>query len=239
LDLCVEINRAYEREHFEPGDVCYAIVSEYRKIAVELIVACQKIINDYSTRKLLLRVRPSIRDILRCVNMWHWILAQQVPSELDAQFLPKKDSIVNPYLPEDVWCVTTEPGLSYDSIVTFFRKRLRQALYAAVAICYYIRLPVSVKDPKNPSSSIPLRRDFLEKLQRQIKDDPTDPYPINFVKNWRECVEHLWGYATKPPGIAHTDVLKENFYAVVVALHVKPTMPLLITGPAGMLLYCP
>jgi len=92
---------------------------------------------------------------------------------------------------------------------------------------------VSVKDPKNPSSSIPLRRDFLEKLQRQIKDDPTDPYPINFVKNWRECVEHLWGYATKPPGIAHTDVLKENFYAVVVALHVKPTMPLLITGPAG------
>lgn len=236
LDLCVEINRAYEREHFQQGDVCYAIVSEYRKIAVELIVACQQIINEYSSRKLLLRVRPSIRDILRCVNMWYWILAQQLPSESDDHICPKKDSVVNPYLPENVWCVTTEPGLSYDSIVAFVRKRLRQALYAAVAICYYIQLPVSVKDPLNSSSSIQLRLDFSKKLQRQIKDDPTDPYPINFLKNWRECVEHLWSYATKPPGIAHTNVLKETFYAVVVALHVKPTMPLLITGPAGMLL---
>jgi hypothetical protein len=181
---------------------------------------------------LLLRVRPSIRDILRCVNMWHWILAQQVASDLDAQYQPKKDSYVNPYLPRDVGCVDTEPGLSFDSIYPFVRKRLRQALYAAVAICYYIRLPVTCKDPMNPRNSIPLRRNFVFQLQRLFKADK-DSHPVDFVTNWRDCVDHLWSYATKPPGIAHTDVLKENFYAVVVALHVKPTMPLLITGPAG------
>jgi hypothetical protein len=84
----------------------------------------------------------------------------------------------------------------------------------------------------NPGNSIPLRSNFLQKLQPLFKKD-RDSYPVNFVSNWRDCVDHLWSYATKPPGIAHTDVLKENFYAVVVALHVKPTMPLLITGPAG------
>jgi hypothetical protein len=233
LDLCVELNRAYERKCMGQGDAWSSIVFEYHSVAVKLIVECQKIINEYSSGKLLLRVRPSIRDILRCVNMWHWILAQQVSSVSDAQNQPKKDSYVNPYLPQDVWCVGTQPGLSFDSILAFVKNRLRQALYAAVAICYYIRLPVSVKDPMNSGSSIQLRRDFLTKLRSQFKDD-AGPYPIDFVKNWRECVDHLWTYATKPPGIAHTDVLKENFYAVVVALHVRPTMPLLITGPAGI-----
>jgi hypothetical protein len=256
LDLSVVgknvVNQAYDRWRIQhphlPLPPCSnfwdQVVEEYRNVAVELIVECQRIINEYSARKLLLRVRPSIRDILRCVNMWHWILAQRVASDLDPQYQPKKDSYVNPYLPQDVGCVNTEPGLSFGSIYPFVRKRLRQALYAAVAICYYIRLPVSVKDPMNPGNSIPLRRDFLQKLQRLFTtDDPhqfreifnvvLDPYPVDFVVNWRDCVDHLWSYATKPPGIAHTDVLKENFYAVVVALHVKPTMPLLITGPAG------
>jgi len=62
-----------------------------------------------------------------------------------------------------------------------------------------------------------------------------DRHPVDFVQNWKECIDHLWKYASKPMGIAHTDVLKENFFAVIVALHVKPTMPLLITGPAGIL----
>jgi hypothetical protein len=239
LDLSVVINQAYDRKRIQQpqlslpqGHFWDQVVNDYRSVAVQLIVECQNIINEYSTRKLLLRVRPSIRDILRCVNMWHWILAQRVASDLDPQYQPKKDSYVNPYLPRDVGCVDTEPGLSFDSIYPFVRKRLRQALYAAVAICYYIRLPVSVKDPMNPGNSIPLRSNFLQQLQPLFRKD-RDSYPVNFVSNWRDCVDHLWSYATKPPGIAHTDVLKENFYAVVVALHVKPTMPLLITGPAG------
>jgi hypothetical protein len=237
LDCTLELNRAYERDFgaYGGGNAWLEIAHEFHKVAVELIVKCQKIINEYSSRKLLLRVRPSIRDILRCVNMWHWILLQQIPSECDAQLRPKKDSYVNPYLPEDPYCIDTRPGLSFECILPFVRKRLRQALYAAVAICYYIRLPSSVKDPVNTGRNIQLRRDFLEKLQRELVSD-RDANPINFVQNWRECVDHLWKYAQIPPGIAHTDVLKENFFAIVVALHVKPTMPLLITGPAGVCL---
>jgi hypothetical protein len=141
---------------------------------------------------------------------------------------PRIDSVVNPYLPADPWCIDTQPGLSFESIMAFVRRRVMQALYAAIAICYYIRLPAIVKDPSNPNSTVPLRQDFLDKLKGQLSDQP-----FHFVQNWKECVDHLWSYAKKPLGIAHTDVLKENFYAVVVALHVKPTMPLLITGPAG------
>jgi hypothetical protein len=238
LDCALQLNRAYERDidAYGGGNAWLEIAHEFHKIAVKLIVACQKIINEYSSRKLLLRVRPSIRDILRCVNVWHWILLQQIPSECDAQLRPKKDSYVNPYLPEDPYCIDTPPGLSFDCILPFVRNRLMQALYAAIAICYYIRLPASVKDPANTGHNIQLRRDFLDKLQREIRRD-RDATPIDFAQNWRECVDHLWKYAAAsiPPGIAHTDVLKENFFAIVVALHVKPTMPLLITGPAGML----
>ncbi len=232
LDCTVLVNRIFEREQGRKN-AWFAFTLEFHNLAVKLIVECQRIINDYSNRKLLLRVRPSIRDILRCVNMWRWILDQKIASEYDDQMLPKKDSYVNPYLPEDVGCIDTRPGLSCDSIAPFCRRRLRQALYAAVAICYYIRLPASAKDPENAGSSIQLRRDFLQQLQPILNSDH-DRHPVNFVQNWKECIDHLWKYASKPMGIAHTDVLKENFYAVIVALHVKPTMPLLITGPAGI-----
>ena len=239
LDCVLAVNQAYAREYNDyQGKFWSQLSSDTQKIAVKLIVKCQEITNDYSSRKLLLRVRPSIRDILRCVNIWHWILDQRVSSECDAQLAPKIDSVVNPYLPVDPWCVDTPPGLSFDSLRDYSKIRLKQALYAAVAICYYIRLPASAKDPRNPSATIQLRRDFLEKLknQRRVDRDFIDVEPRDFERNWKECVDHLWVYAKKPLGIAHTDVLKENFYAVVVALHVKPTMPLLITGPAGIFL---
>jgi hypothetical protein len=236
VDCAAEISRAHERDWgFSASDSLWKdIVDPFHKIAVNLIVACQRILNDYSRLRLLLRVRPSIRDMLRCANMWQWILAQRIPSCSDAQLLPKQDSYVNPFLPQDAWCIDTEPGLSYQSIRMYTTKRLRQALYAAVAICYYIRLPATVKDPTKTNTIVQLRLDFLEKLQHQFKEDH-DLCPINFVQNWTDCFDHLWQYASKPLGIAHTTVLKENFYTVVVALHVKPTMPLLITGPAGAL----
>jgi hypothetical protein len=226
------LNQAYVQQTGDlRQDYWNCVSSEFYETAVALIVQCQEIINEYSKKRLLLRVRPSIRDILRCVNIWHWILDQRVPSEFDAQLAPKPDSLVNPYLPLDPGCVYAKPGLSLESMMPFVRSRLRQALYAAVAICYYIRLPAIAKDPRNPRVTIGLRQDFLRRLQGQFKVDRDQP--INFVQNWKECVDHLWSFATIPLGIAHTDVLKENFYAVVVALHVKPTMPLLITGPAG------
>ena len=141
------------------------------------------------------------------------------------------DSVVNPYLPVDSWTFDVQPDLSFNAIELFDKRRVTQALYAAIALCYFIRLPATAKDPRNPNATIQLRRDFLDKLKVELR--VTSAQPINFVQNWKECVDHLWSYAEKPLGIAHTDVLKENFYAVVVALHVKPTMPLLITGPAG------
>ena len=226
------LNQAYSHASGDfQGDYWHNISTQFHSTAVALIVKCQEITNQYSRDKLLLRVRPSIRDILRCVNIWHWILAQQVPSECDAQLAPKMDSIVNPYLPVDSWTFDIQPDLSFDSIELFVKRRVTQALYAAIALCYFIRLPASAKDPRNPNATIQLRRDFLDKLKGELRITPAQP--INFVQNWKECVDHLWLYAEKPLGIAHTDVLKENFYAVVVALHVKPTMPLLITGPAG------
>jgi hypothetical protein len=228
LDCTSAVNRACNIESIDDANNFY-------NIAVKLIVKCQQTTKEYSSRKLLLRVRPSIRDILRCVNIWHWILAQRVPSECDAQLAPRIDSFVNPYLPKDPRCIVPQgharPDLSSVSVTSFIRSRVRQALYAAIAICYYIRLPASVKDPSNPNSTFPLRQDFLDKIKGELRVGSDKP--IDFVQNWKECVEHLWSYAKKPLGIAHTDVLKENFYAVVVALHVKPTMPLLITGPAG------
>jgi hypothetical protein len=102
---------------------------------------------------------------------------------------------------------------------------LQDALTMTIAVGYMFQLP-SAGHAKNNSNLIDYRSQLVLALPNFIQDQ--------FSENVKSSLEHLISYIDLPKGLAKTDALMENFYAVTLTTMLR--VPLLITGPPGIFL---
>ena len=201
-----------------------AVLAEGRTEAVRLILAVQECLRRYRAQGWLSRVHVSIRDLMRASSLMAWLASQHLPTRRNlATGAAEPTSFVNPFLPRAP--ITRADVDDFE----FARRQLQAALFTAVATIYYLRLP-SEAHVRHEQAAHDLRSMLLAELAEAMPDG-TDAHAIEAA--FRASVEHLWGYATVPPDLAHTQALKDNFYACVLAANARPTMNLLISGPPG------
>lgn len=185
-------------------------------VVLDLIQCAQEAVRRYS----LPRISVSIRDLLRALRVFAWLVDQWLPTRRDLRtHEPVEASFTNPFLPVSAtgWPRQHQTG---------------RAAIMAVALTYWARLPSSAHAATGVASD--LRADLASKLVpyvRQLVAGGFLPTGTSFTATVVAGFDHLWSHAHKPEGIAATAGLKEAFWAVVVCAHTK--LPLLLTGPPG------
>lgn len=225
-NLTPEGEKRFLREYFHfhmsavPGpdgleeEVWTAIVHNFCEHAVKSIAQAQATVRSYR----LPRVYMSIRNLIRAVEIFKALM--------DGRFyLPTSRKRIGESLNsgsdhEHIFLVKkgdVRHDLEYSLLV------MREALVMSLAVGYLFQLP-SEGHARLNTNLIDYRSEFLESLS---------PYftPDEFKTILNQSLNHLFGYAKIPKGLAKTNALMENFYAITLTamLHI----PLLITGPPG------
>ena len=190
-----------------------ACCSYFPTTAIRLITTAQSLVHSYN----IPRVYVSIRDLLRAIKIFQWLLTHRVPTERDDSGNATKPA--NIFLPKST-DVTCELILSLEEMY------MRQALIIALAITYWCRLPSSGHVLVGKAEK-DLRTEFIRDISKdwaelmsitQYHQQTEKELQRMLEEEFRLVVErslnHLWSYALIPRGLAHTVALKVSFSVI-------------------------
>lgn len=214
-----------------PPKAAEALLEAFKHLMVATISAAHRLVDGYR----LARVHVSNRDLVRCVELTLWLL--------DPHGSNSAAGSVNPFLPRDL-----DAGL--DGIVRL-RQRLWSALQVSVAVCYWLRLPGKGRHSDTGAQAPDMRKAFSAAMDNLLVSFEGQfgahrkiavwwKHDLEYHRLWRfgeymsRALGHLFEHIyEKPTGLAKTSSLLENLFCVALAINVRPSMSVLVTGPPG------
>jgi hypothetical protein len=209
---------------------------------------CINAAHTFVERARMHRVKPSIRDVVRCLRLFDFFLTQ-----------PYSDVFTHAMSPLYTTGADDGSGVTLSTSSESFvdvvkrqfdkmQKRLRtgvkvgtsltlmsawKALVLSIALVYYLRLD-SRYDRGGGAAPEDLRAAFIAAFDRSVRAPPAmqdvvRQYPLAHVLS--EQSRAFYALCVVPPGIAPTRALVENVWAVAVC--VQACVGVLLTGPAG------
>lgn len=200
-------------------------IQKFTNVAINIISNAQELVRGYNVP----RVFMSIRNLIRCTQLFSWLMNFSVPVErgddgvsynLQNIFLPSL-----PFIPSDIEII---------------KSKMRNALIMAVTVTYMFQLPSSGHVSAGKATE-DLRLRFVKEIIRTAswesseartqfeiyeQGEDKEDKEVEWVSVVDASLKRLFSFAKIPSGVAETNAIRENYYCVVLAAMLN--MPVLI-----------